>query len=264
MNTILFPEDKQEIIEDIIQIETPGHSCGDPKGYFLVDNLFSELSDEYQRKKARENLGVNIESGDVVVNANWGDIKGDISKQEDLTNLINSKAYYKGGLVKLNVTGGPIYSDDNDTTELNISWEYGNGFQPTSQIVTAKKGQIPVTIKPVSANARNFTIEVADGPVTVQLTYWSGTNAYNEYVTVDDYPTIKYYEAGKSVSTTHSTQFKLTANNNYAFIELPKKRNYKISVDGIIGGFSLFSETDKYYTYRSAQPGLGELNITLV
>jgi hypothetical protein len=29
----------------------------------------------------------------------------------------------------------------------------------------------------------------------------------------------------------------MTANNNYAMISIPKKRNYKIAVDGVIGGF---------------------------
>ena len=92
MNTILFPEDKQEAIEDIIQIETPGHSCGDPKGYFLVDNAFSELQDEYQRKKARKNLGIT-ESGEISQSTEWGNIKGDIKKQEDLVQFVYSKVY---------------------------------------------------------------------------------------------------------------------------------------------------------------------------
>jgi hypothetical protein len=47
MNTILFPDDSQNNIEDIIEVETPEYSCGDPKGYFLVENAFSELQDEY-------------------------------------------------------------------------------------------------------------------------------------------------------------------------------------------------------------------------
>jgi hypothetical protein len=60
-------------------------------------------------------------------------------------------------------------------------------------------------VKVVSVDKRSLAVEVADGPVTVQLTYWSGDNYYNEYVTVEDYPTIKYYESGKPANTTHST-----------------------------------------------------------
>lgn len=33
------------------------YKCDDERGYFLIDNLFSELTDNYQRTLARINLG---------------------------------------------------------------------------------------------------------------------------------------------------------------------------------------------------------------
>ena len=39
------------------------YDCGDSSGYFLISNLFSELVDEYQRSKARKNLGIENTSG---------------------------------------------------------------------------------------------------------------------------------------------------------------------------------------------------------
>lgn len=53
------------------------------EGYFLRDNLFSELVTEYERSEARFNLGIGEE-----YSMTWGNIKGDISKNSDLYNFI--------------------------------------------------------------------------------------------------------------------------------------------------------------------------------
>ena len=71
-----------------------GESCGieeyygDPSkdGYFLKENLFSELTDDYQRAIARFNLGIAEEYA-----LKWGNITGNLENQEDLANYINSK-----------------------------------------------------------------------------------------------------------------------------------------------------------------------------
>lgn len=62
-----------------------GHtgSCRDKSGYFLVDNLFSELVTEYQKLLARRNLGI---SDDSVLK--WGSIKGNLVNQSDLLNFV--------------------------------------------------------------------------------------------------------------------------------------------------------------------------------
>lgn len=64
-----------------------GITCGDEQfygdeskeGYFVKENLFSELVDDYQRAVARFNLGIGEEYALI-----WGNIKGDISNQADL------------------------------------------------------------------------------------------------------------------------------------------------------------------------------------
>ena len=59
------------------------YSCRDPKGYFKIDNYFSELTDDAQRVQCLSNLGINN------LKHEWGNIQGDINLQEDLIQLIN-------------------------------------------------------------------------------------------------------------------------------------------------------------------------------
>ena len=70
-----------------------GVVCGDEQfygdeskeGYFVKENLFSELVDEYQRAIARLNLGIGEEYAMI-----WGNIKGDISNQRDLQEYLTT------------------------------------------------------------------------------------------------------------------------------------------------------------------------------
>lgn len=61
------------------------YKCADERGYFLIDNLFSELTDNYQRTLARINLGIADEYALI-----WGNIKGNLINQEDLYNFVTS------------------------------------------------------------------------------------------------------------------------------------------------------------------------------
>lgn len=61
------------------------YGCTDERGYFLIDNLFSELTDDYQRTLARINLGIADEYALI-----WGNIKGNLLNQEDLYTFVNS------------------------------------------------------------------------------------------------------------------------------------------------------------------------------
>lgn len=69
-------------------------SCGIEKfygdvseeGYFKLENLFSELVSDYQRAKARYNLGIAEEYALV-----WGNITGSIENQQDLYAYITNK-----------------------------------------------------------------------------------------------------------------------------------------------------------------------------
>ena len=61
------------------------YGCTDERGYFLIDNLFSELTDDYQRTLARINLGIADEYALI-----WGNIKGNLLNQKDLYTFVNS------------------------------------------------------------------------------------------------------------------------------------------------------------------------------
>lgn len=56
-----------------------------PDGSFKLDNLFSELVDDYQRAVARKNLGVADNQSLI-----WGVISGNILQQVDLVNWLSS------------------------------------------------------------------------------------------------------------------------------------------------------------------------------
>lgn len=57
-----------------------------PDDYFRRENLFSELVDDYQRAKARYNLGIGEEYSLV-----WGNISGSIENQTDLYEYITNR-----------------------------------------------------------------------------------------------------------------------------------------------------------------------------
>lgn len=65
--------------------ECSNNSCSSQQGYFQIKNLFSELKTEVDKANARQNLGI----GDAW-NIKWGNIKGYIEKQTDLTQYLDN------------------------------------------------------------------------------------------------------------------------------------------------------------------------------
>lgn len=63
--------------------------CSGQGKYFQVINLFSELTSNYQKKLARQNLGI-LDSQLF----KWGNITGDLSEQIDLCNFVNTSIKY--------------------------------------------------------------------------------------------------------------------------------------------------------------------------
>lgn len=86
-----FDKDKiqnAEVQEECIsEVCKPELSYGDADKHrnFVVDNLFSELVSDYQRSQARFHLGIS-EAYALI----WGNIKGNISNQQDLHDYIIS------------------------------------------------------------------------------------------------------------------------------------------------------------------------------
>lgn len=81
-------EDSEDFEEEAAGVCGIEQYYGDPdeKGYFLTENLFSELVSNYQRAKARFNLGI----GEEYV-LKWGNITGEISSQIDLTKYLTQE-----------------------------------------------------------------------------------------------------------------------------------------------------------------------------
>lgn len=80
--TLKTESEDEEVLEGSCGIE---EYYGDRSeyDYFKIENLFSELVNDYQRAKARYNLGIGEEYAIL-----WGNIHGLIDNQEDLTNYI--------------------------------------------------------------------------------------------------------------------------------------------------------------------------------
>lgn len=84
----VVPDVEPEEIDDSICIKedcdaSQYYGCTDDEGRFLKDNLFSELTDEYQRTLARMNLGIAEDYA-----LKWGNITGNLSNQKDLYTFV--------------------------------------------------------------------------------------------------------------------------------------------------------------------------------
>ena len=95
--TEVKPKEEQTIqVTEVCKI-SDNYGDADKNRNFIVDNLFSELVSDYQRSKARFNLGIS-EAYSLI----WGNIKGEISNQSDLHNYIVAEIQAK--LDNLDVT----------------------------------------------------------------------------------------------------------------------------------------------------------------
>lgn len=75
-STQYFPED----VEGFCDCSVPSfYGNTDEDGNLKKDNMFSEFTDDYQRAKARENLGISDE-----YTLQWGNIEGNVVNQIDL------------------------------------------------------------------------------------------------------------------------------------------------------------------------------------
>lgn len=263
MNTILFPDDNQNNIEDIIEVETPEHSCGDPKGYFLVENAFSELVDEYQRNRARKNLGI-ADSGDIMLNAEWGHIVGNLEDQEDLMSAIKKYAFVDGAVSHFYVYPEFITSDTNDNTQIRISWGFKSGADISIIHITIfQNGEVKQSAT-LTGDSTSYSCTVGKGDVSIELTY-KIDNVYHQYkATIEDKPVIRYTDAQGRYIETNETSFVMDTSNIFGHIVFNKDRNYQIAVDGLVGGFEKIGQTNTDVTYKAVNPGLGKLNITLI
>ena len=102
------------------------YSCRDPKGYFKIDNYFSELTDDVQRVQCLSNLGISN------LKHEWGNIQGDINLQQDLIQLIN-----KNISESIHTGISNLVSKEEFTNAIGDLTNYGghiNGLEGNSQL----------------------------------------------------------------------------------------------------------------------------------
>ena len=261
----------------------------DPSGYFTVNNLFSELIDNYQRSIARQNLGIAD-----VYSQIWGNLSGNLSDQTDLYNILTQKSNLNsptftgaprvplasstedsdiiastrwvnnriselGTVTSTNLTyfkSSPTfrYIGDNATT-ITLTWEYVNDV--SSQSINGIS---------ISSNVRSYTINNVSTTTTFTLQYtYNGTIQFSKVTVSSIYPI--YY--GTSLTVLSKTNLNtITINSgttDYIYIKINKQSDF--TVNGFTGGFKLLkTETllgTTYYTYQSVNYGLGNTTILI-
>jgi hypothetical protein len=108
---------------------------GEHDGTFKIQNLFSELVDDYQRFVARQNLGIGEEASLL-----WGNIRGNLASQADLyLFILNTIQSQESGLIeelnlKLSQWGYDINRLFDDKADLNSPTFSGVPKVPTPNI----------------------------------------------------------------------------------------------------------------------------------
>lgn len=229
-----------------------------PDGSFKRENLFSELTDEYQRAIARHNLGIGDNYGLI-----WGNIKGNILKQSDLYKLISSivlSQLYLTDQHLINISLNKEYMFYGEVVdELTCQWEYDSPI--TSQKINGTL---------ISNDLRGYTFYDIKEDLIVLLEYTIDGKHYAKTIMFLAYYPI-YYGASniyEEMIKTKDNTFVTTCNlNEYLYLAIPNGEEARIAVDGIVGGFitqmvvPMFEVP--YYVFRSKNSGLGKLHIEI-
>lgn len=297
------------------------YGCPSEDGGFKKDNLFSELTDEYQRAVARINLGIADSYA-----LKWGNITGNLYNQKDLYNFvidsiaeeinqvieeinlklaqwaaeIELKLNNKADIFSPNFKGEPtvplppINDDSNriaSTQWVNAklgltsnSWNI-NYFRisPSSKYIDEPPVDItitwdykePVTSQSINdivldSNIREYTLQGINDSCIITLKYSTEDKQGKDVLIFENkYPL--YYGTSVNVSEdnkTTSNTFTVNASpDQYIYIILPNIEDAELSVNGIIGGFNYIGMQQlydvPYYTYKSANKGLGLTKVVL-
>lgn len=268
---------QEEQKEGCIQAECPV-TVGCSGEYFAIKNLFSELTDDYQRAIIRQNLGIN--GADALL---WGKIEGNLANQKDLCKFITDtlKGDEKGILDQVNlelkywaqymenkiesfasnIRSIEIIPKDVTSNQLPVDvlviWEYDQPVE--SQAING------VVIDP---NVRSYIFENVSDTFTIRLSYyyngvWLSRSNNFEVSFPIFYGTSPNWEEDQY---TIQTSVKTNAGEG-EYIYIITKKPSDLAVNGIIGGFEQVSTTYiqniKYYIYKSVHPNLGETTIKI-
>lgn len=274
---IIVSEENEGCVQKDCSIENH-YACPSESGFFSIENLFSELTTDYQRAVIRQNLGIG-DSQSLL----WGKIQGNLANQEDLcrfvkeiaqadvneiidilnlkleywTNHIENKIESRASNIT-SITLTPMYESVMKTPiDVLVSWEYANEVE--SQKINGYE---------IQPNTRNFLIEGITETKDITLSYLLQGVWMSRTVTFTVYaPT--YYGISdnyENCQQTMQSKFKINALEDQ-FIYILTANPSDFSVNGFIGGFLYegvtYINSRKYYIYRSMNSGLGNTTVTI-
>ena len=262
----------EEEKEGCIQAECPVQvGCSDE--YFSIKNLFSELTDDYQRAIIRQNLGIG--GADALI---WGRIEGNLANQKDLYNFILDalKGDQKNILDQVNLElkywtqqiENKIESLASNIKSLEIIPRYATSNQiPVDVLVTWEYDQ-PVEAQAINGmtlppDTRNYIFQDINDSLSIRLSYyyngvWLSRNTNFEVAFPTFYGVSENWEEDRY---TIQNSVKVNAGDG-EYIYIITKNPSELAVNGIIGGFEqtniVYIYSSRYYIYKSVNSGLGE------
>ena len=270
-------ETKPDESEGCIQRDcTDLHSCSTE--YFAIKNLFSELTDDYQRAIIRQNLGISNNASTV-----WGKIEGNLANQKDLYKFVQDvmRSDEEGILENLNLElkywtqqmENKIESLASNITSLQIVPRYAIPDQLPVDVLVYWEYDQPVQAQTIngiqlSPDQREYIFTNITDSLSIRLAYyynnvWLARNINFEVTFPTYYGISDSYQEG---SHTIKNQFTVTAGEG-EYIYIFSKNYIDISVNGIIGGFQQIGTTtisqSRYVVYRSMHTNLGETLIRI-
>lgn len=268
---------EEEEKEGCIKAECPVTvGCSDE--YFSIKNLFSELTDDYQRAIIRQNLGISG-SGSLL----WGKIEGNLANQKDLYKFIADalKNDQQGILDQVNLElkywtqniENKIESLASNIKSLEIIPRYATSNQIPVDIAVVWEYDQPVEAQAINGitldpSVTNYVFRDIQENLAIRLSYyyngvWLSRNINFEI----SFPT--FYGTSQNIDECNYTiQNKVSVDAGEGqYIYVMTKNPSDLSVNGIIGGFTqegiTYIKTVRYYIYKSINSNLGQTVIRI-
>lgn len=268
---VILPEDPEEK-EGCIKEECPV-TVGCSGEYFAIKNLFSELTDDYQRAIIRQNLGIGGDDSLL-----WGKIEGNLANQKDLYKFIvdTLRGDEQGILDKVNLElkywtqyiENKIESLASNVVSLEVIPRYATSNQLPVDVLVIWKYEQPVEAQTINRTVidpevRSYIFENVTEAFPIKLSYYLNGVWLTRNVNFDiNFPT--FYGTSPNWEEDNYTiedKIRIDAGEN-EYIYVITKNQSDFSVNGIIGGFIqesiIYIQSIRYYVYRSVNPNLGD------
>ena len=247
------------------------HTCS--QDYFAIKNLFSELTDDYQRAIIRQNLGISDDLSLV-----WGKIGGNLANQKDLYKFVQEvmRGSENGILENLNLElkywtqqiENKIESLASNIKSIQIVPRYAIPEQLPVDILVYWEYDQPVEAQTINGIALSndqteyIFRDVTDSLSIILAYYYNGVWLARNINFEVTFPT--FYGTNEDFNEcahTINNSFTVDAGEGQ-YIYVYAHNPIDISVNGIIGGFEQIGIIDisssRYIVYKSVNPNLGE------